>query len=54
MGLLVKGQWHDKWYDTESTGGEFVRSGAQLSREERILPTYVLHQPAHKTRLGSA
>ena len=30
MGLLVKGQWHDKWYDTESTGGEFVRSGAKF------------------------
>jgi len=30
MGLLIKGQWHDKWYDTESTGGEFVRSGAKF------------------------
>ena len=25
MGLLVDGQWKDKWYDTESTGGRFVR-----------------------------
>ena len=25
MGLLVDGQWQDKWYDTESTGGRFVR-----------------------------
>jgi len=25
MGLLVDGQWHDKWYDTESTGGEYKR-----------------------------
>lgn len=25
MGLLVKGKWRDEWYDTESTGGEFVR-----------------------------
>ena len=25
MGLLVKGEWRDEWYDTESTGGEFVR-----------------------------
>jgi glutathionyl-hydroquinone reductase len=25
MGLLVKGTWRDEWYDTESTGGEFVR-----------------------------
>lgn len=30
MGLLINGQWHDKWYDTESTGGEFVRSGAKF------------------------
>ncbi len=25
MGLLVDGKWHDRWYDTESTGGRFVR-----------------------------
>lgn len=25
MGLLVDGQWQDKWYDTESTGGKFER-----------------------------
>lgn len=25
MGLLVKGKWRDEWYDTESSGGEFVR-----------------------------
>lgn len=25
MGLLVDGQWQDKWYDTELTGGRFVR-----------------------------
>lgn len=30
MGLLVKGEWHDQWYDTEKTGGEFVREGAQF------------------------
>lgn len=30
MGLLVDGQWHDQWYDTESTGGEFKREAAQL------------------------
>lgn len=28
MGMLVEGKWVDKWYDTESTGGEFVRSEA--------------------------
>ncbi len=25
MGLLVNGEWHTDWYDTEKTGGEFVR-----------------------------
>jgi glutathionyl-hydroquinone reductase len=25
MGLLIDGEWHDRWYDTETTGGEFVR-----------------------------
>lgn len=26
MGLLVEGKWVDKWYDTKSTGGRFVRT----------------------------
>jgi glutathionyl-hydroquinone reductase len=25
MGLLVNGEWRDEWYDTDSSGGEFVR-----------------------------
>ncbi len=25
MGLLVDGQWHDRWYNTSSTGGRYVR-----------------------------
>ena len=25
MGLLIDGAWHDKWYDTKSTGGKFER-----------------------------
>ena len=28
MGLLVDGEWHDHWYDTEKTGGSFKRSAA--------------------------
>ena len=28
MGLLVDGDWHDQWYDTQSTGGRFVRKDA--------------------------
>lgn len=30
MGLLVDGQWHNDWYDTKSTGGEFIRQDAQF------------------------
>ena len=30
MGLLVDGEWKDQWYDTESTGGRFVRKDAQF------------------------
>ncbi len=30
MGVLVDGVWHTDWYDTESTGGRFVRSEAKF------------------------
>ncbi|WP_028115345.1 glutathione S-transferase family protein [Ferrimonas senticii] len=30
MGLLIDGQWHDKWYDTSNTQGQFQREAAQL------------------------
>jgi glutathionyl-hydroquinone reductase len=30
MGLLVNGNWQDKWYDTDSNDGEFKRESAQL------------------------
>ncbi|WP_097462405.1 glutathione S-transferase family protein [Mangrovitalea sediminis] len=30
MGLLVKGQWQDRWYDTENTGGVFIREDSQF------------------------
>jgi len=29
MGLLVNGQWQDKWYDTKKSDGEFIREGSQ-------------------------
>ncbi|QQD17985.1 glutathione S-transferase family protein [Spongiibacter nanhainus] len=29
MGLLVNGEWRDKWYNTEDNGGEFKRESAQ-------------------------
>ncbi|HUG58508.1 MAG TPA: glutathione S-transferase family protein [Candidimonas sp.] len=30
MGLLVKGEWVDQWYDTTATGGNFVRTYTQF------------------------
>ena len=30
MGLLIDGTWHDRWYDTESSGGRFVRKESQF------------------------
>lgn len=30
MGLLQNGKWVDKWYDTKSTGGKFVRTTTQF------------------------
>jgi putative glutathione S-transferase len=30
MGLLVDGVWQDKWYDTKSSKGRFIRSEAQF------------------------
>jgi putative glutathione S-transferase len=30
MGLLVDGEWKDRWYDTKSTGGRFVRKSSQF------------------------
>ena len=30
MGLLVDGHWHTDWYDTESTGGKFVRKASSF------------------------
>ena len=30
MGLLIEGRWHDQWYDTKKTKGEFIRSESQF------------------------
>lgn len=30
MGLLVEGKWQDKWYDTKSTGGKFIRKDSSF------------------------
>jgi len=30
MGLLVNGEWVDRWYDTSKSGGKFIRSDTQF------------------------
>ncbi len=30
MGLLIEGEWVDRWYDTASTGGRFVRQDSRF------------------------
>lgn len=30
MGLLIDGQWHDQWYDTDKDGGEFKRKASSF------------------------
>ena len=30
MGLLVNGQWTDRWYDTSASGGRFQRQESAL------------------------
>jgi len=30
MGLLIDGEWHDRWYDTKSTGGRFERQPSRF------------------------
>ena len=30
MGLLLEGQWTDRWYDTDSSGGRFRRSASRF------------------------
>ena len=30
MGLLVDGQWQDKWYDTDSNDGKFKREASSF------------------------
>tara|TARA_Y100001935_G_scaffold148557_1_gene122646 strand:- start:1220 stop:2146 length:927 start_codon:yes stop_codon:yes gene_type:complete len=61
MGLLVDGKWQDKWYDTNKSGGKFVRTEAQfrnyISKDSEFFPEndryhlYVSHACpwAHRT-----
>lgn len=43
MGLLIKGQWHTGWYDTASTGGEYVRKDSQF--RDTISADHPTYQP---------
>jgi putative glutathione S-transferase len=35
MGLLVDGKWSDQWYETDSTGGRFVRKQSAFREQVR-------------------
>ena len=35
MGLLVDGEWRDRWYDTGSEGGRFVRKASAFRAQIR-------------------
>ena len=37
MGLLVDGEWRDRWYDTAKSGGRFVREEATFRRWVRAI-----------------
>ncbi len=30
MGVMIEGKWHDRWFDTKSSGGRFIRTEAQF------------------------
>lgn len=48
MGLLINGIWHDQWYDTAATKGEFVRTEAQF--RDAISPAVDAQYPAQAGR----
>ncbi|SDU32766.1 glutathione S-transferase family protein [Nitrosomonas ureae] len=53
MGLLVDGKWQDKWYDTDSTDGEFVREDSRIRNwigTEYTIPHNAIRFPARKDR----
>ncbi|MBG9982510.1 glutathione S-transferase family protein [Aerococcaceae bacterium DSM 111020] len=54
MGLLVNGEWQDKWYDTDSTGGRFIRKDSQfrdwITKDGKEGPDGQAAVPAEKNR----
>ncbi len=52
MGLLVDGQWQDRWYDTSRSGGRFERSAASFRRTVTADGTPREGQPTVKASPG--
>lgn len=52
MGLLINGEWHDKWYDTKNSDGEFIREDAQyrhwITADQHAESEHVLDDNAAK------
>lgn len=51
MGLLVEGVWQDRWYDTASTGGRFVRQDAAFRQSISADGTTPFHPAAGRYHL---
>lgn len=45
MGLLIDGQWHDRWYDTKKSGGHFKRKATSFH-------DWVGQHPEHPAEAG--
>ncbi len=52
MGMLIEGQWKDRWYDTKKHGGRFVRSEAGFRRQVTADGAPVDGQPTVKAAPG--
>ncbi len=54
MGLLIEGTWHNNWYGTKSSSGQFIREDAQfrnwITKEGKPGPTGRGEFPAERDR----
>jgi putative glutathione S-transferase len=48
MGLMIDGEWHDRWYDTAATGGRFVRADSRF--RDRVSADGTTGRPAEAGR----
>ena len=48
MGYLIKGEWHEGWYDTSKTAGEFIRADSQF--RDRVTADGASGYPAEADR----